>query len=70
MKETGRLLHNLANVLTSSRGFIELALDESERSKRFEYMKRAIKELDRAVEVADDLRQRIAAKAKQYGEKF
>lgn len=70
MKETRRLLHSLMNVLTSSRGFIELAIEEQERSKRFEYMRRAEKELDRATDIARALAVRVEAKANQYGEGF
>jgi len=69
VKEIRRLLHDQINVLTSASGFIELALDEPERSKRFEHMRRAQKELTRAVGIAKDLRLLIEAKATTYGEK-
>ena len=70
MREIHRLIHNQNNILTSVNGFIELALDEPDRSKRYEYMRRAQKEIRRAVEVAKDMRIQIEAKASIYGEKL
>lgn len=68
MKEIRRLNHDLMNVLTSVNGFMELALAEPVRNVRFSHMQRAIKELRRAVRLAQTLRQQIEAKASQYGE--
>lgn len=68
MKEIRRLIHNLTNVLTSARGFIDLALSEPERSKRYRHIQLAIRELNRAVKIMQDLSDRIEVKATEYGE--
>jgi hypothetical protein len=65
VKHIRRLLHDQMNILSSVSGFLELALDEPDRSKRFEYMRRARKETCRAIEVAKQLRLEIEAR---YGD--
>lgn len=69
MKELLRLAHDYMNALTSISGFIDLAFGEPERSKRYEHMRRAQKEVRRAVKIAEDLRDRLETKARQYDEK-
>jgi sugar phosphate isomerase/epimerase len=59
VREIRRLLHDYMNVLTSVNGFLDLAVGEPERAKRYEYMKRARRELTRAINLARELRQQI-----------
>lgn len=68
MRELRRLGHDYMNALTSIYGFLDLALEEPERSKRYEHMNRAKKEVKRAITLAKQLRDRIETKARQYGE--
>jgi hypothetical protein len=68
VREIRRLLHDFANVLTSALGFMDLALGEADRSKRYEYMMRSRRELRRATKLASELRVQVEAKASLYGE--
>ena len=68
MKALKRLAHDYLNALTSISGFLDLALGEPDRSKRYAHMHRAQKELRRAIVIAKDLRARLEIKAKQYDE--
>jgi len=56
------------NILTSVNGFLDLALSEPDRATRYSHMMRARKEIRRAINIAQDLRMQIEAKANLYGE--
>jgi hypothetical protein len=68
VKEIWRLIHDNANILTSINGFLDLALEESDRARRYSHMMRAKKEIRRAIELNQHLRIAIEAKKRQYGE--